>query len=159
MYIFNVVVTDAFGSTFSADYTLEKGVFPLFIDTEKNSVGINGFPTGELNMYVNGSIVAESGDGWVRFYDGTQICYGQHTISSNFKAWGSLYATDDRTERPFPKQFITNPRLLLSNNGAVACMIIRGLASATAITTISFARATEEGETLTIDYLAIGKWK
>jgi hypothetical protein len=53
-YIFNIVITDALGSTFSKEYVLEKGMFPLFIDTVKNSVGINCFPENEYSLEVNG---------------------------------------------------------------------------------------------------------
>lgn len=53
-YIFEVVVTDALNSTFTKEYVLNKGVFPLFIDTEKNSVGINCFPTSKNSFEVEG---------------------------------------------------------------------------------------------------------
>ena len=53
-YIFEIVVTDALGSTFTNEYVLNKGVFPLFIDTVKNSVGINCFPEEEKSLEVNG---------------------------------------------------------------------------------------------------------
>lgn len=53
-YIFEIVVTDALGSTFTNEYVLNKGVFPLFIDTVKNSVGINCFPAEEKSLEVNG---------------------------------------------------------------------------------------------------------
>lgn len=53
-FIFNVVVTDALGSTFSGEFALGKGVFPLFIDTRFNSVGINCFPTETNSLEVNG---------------------------------------------------------------------------------------------------------
>lgn len=53
-YIFEIVVTDAFGSTFTKEYVLNKGMFPLFIDTRKNSVGINCFPANENSLEVNG---------------------------------------------------------------------------------------------------------
>ena len=53
-YIFEIVVTDAFGSTFTKEYVLNKGMFPLFIDTEKNSVGINCFPANENSLEING---------------------------------------------------------------------------------------------------------
>lgn len=53
-YIFEIVVTDAFGSTFTKEYVLNKGMFPLFIDTEKNSVGINCFPVNANSLEVNG---------------------------------------------------------------------------------------------------------
>ncbi len=52
-YSFNVVVTDIFGSTFTGEYLLNKGVFPLFIDTVKNSVGINCFPQEANSLEVN----------------------------------------------------------------------------------------------------------
>jgi hypothetical protein len=53
-YVFNVVVTDAFGSIFTNEYVLNKGMFPLFIDIEKNSVGVNCFPVNEMSLEVNG---------------------------------------------------------------------------------------------------------
>lgn len=53
-YIFEVTIADAFGSLFVKEYTLGKGVFPLFIDTQKNSVGINCFPTEANSLEVNG---------------------------------------------------------------------------------------------------------
>lgn len=52
-YVFNVVVTDIFGSKFEGEYHLSKGMFPLFIDTVKNSVGINCFPKSENSLEVN----------------------------------------------------------------------------------------------------------
>ena len=53
-YIFEIVVTDALGSTFTKEYVLNKGMFPLFIDTKKNSVGINCFPENDDSLEVNG---------------------------------------------------------------------------------------------------------
>jgi hypothetical protein len=58
VYIFNVVVTDALGSTFSGEYVLNKGVFPLFIDTGKNAVGVNCFPNNDNGFEVDGLISA-----------------------------------------------------------------------------------------------------
>ncbi len=53
-YIFNVVVADSLGETFNSEYVLNRGAFPLFIDTGKNSVGINCFPQSEKSLEVNG---------------------------------------------------------------------------------------------------------
>ena len=61
-FVFNVVVTDVFGSQFSGEYNLSKGVFPLFIDTVKNSVGINCFPGKENSLEVNGKDVFDFAD-------------------------------------------------------------------------------------------------
>ena len=57
-YIFNVVVTDAFGSTYNQEHTLNKGVFPLFIDIEKNSAGLNCLPINNDSFEVNGTVYA-----------------------------------------------------------------------------------------------------
>lgn len=58
VYIFNVVITDAFGGTYDAEHTLGKGVFPMFIDTERNSVGVNCFPCNADSLEVNGLVSA-----------------------------------------------------------------------------------------------------
>lgn len=53
-YMFNIVVTDSFGAKYDKEHPLGKGVFPLFIDTEKNAVGINTFPTSNESLKVAG---------------------------------------------------------------------------------------------------------
>ena len=62
VYSFNIVVTDAFGSTFTGEYLLNKGVFPLFIDTVLNSVGMNCFPKEVNSLEVNGLNVFKVAD-------------------------------------------------------------------------------------------------
>lgn len=62
-YIFAITVADAFGSV-TNEFALSKGKFPLFIDTEKNAVGINDFPAeGEALCVAEG--VARFSDGIV----------------------------------------------------------------------------------------------
>lgn len=56
-YIFNVVVTDSFGTKYDKEHTLGKGVFPLFIDTVKNSVGINALPRTNNVLEIAGRII------------------------------------------------------------------------------------------------------
>lgn len=80
-YIFNIVVIDAFNEKFDKDFMLPKGVFPMFIDVAKNSVGINGFPVNNNsfeifgNMYINGNLLS----------------YYLHPI-------GSIYASENATD-------------------------------------------------------------
>lgn len=60
VFVFNVTVTDAFGSSFNKEFTLNKGVFPLFIDTQKNSIGVNVLPKRERSLEVkDGQIFLE----------------------------------------------------------------------------------------------------
>lgn len=56
VFIFNVVITDAFGSRYDKEFGLGKGVFPLFIDTGRNSVGINKFPVYEFSFESSGIV-------------------------------------------------------------------------------------------------------
>lgn len=65
VYVFNIVVTDAFGSKYDKEHTLDKGIFPLFIDTEKNSVGVNCFPKGDKTFEVSGHEFISSSMCWM----------------------------------------------------------------------------------------------
>lgn len=92
-YIFNVVVTDIFGEKFDAEFGLNKGTFPLFIDTEKNSVGINCFPKYEKSLEINGLLppVATSYDKDISFDDVTDklVRSGFYTVNADGK-WYNL---------------------------------------------------------------------
>ena len=59
-YIFNIVVTDSFGATSNKEYALNKGTFPLFIDTVLNSVGINHLPINENALEIAGDIYTDN---------------------------------------------------------------------------------------------------
>ncbi len=54
-YVINVVVTDSFNEKYDNEFALGKGVFPLFIDVGKNSLGVNCFPTNERTIEIAGS--------------------------------------------------------------------------------------------------------
>ena len=92
-FIFNIVVTDIFGEKFDAEFVLNKGTFPLFIDTEKNSVGINCFPKYEQSFEINGLLppVATSYDKEISFDDvtGKLVRSGFYTVNDNGK-WYNL---------------------------------------------------------------------
>ena len=61
IYVFTITVSDKFESV-TREYTLPKGKFPLFIDTEKNAVGINEFPgEGEALRVAGGVAFIEDG--------------------------------------------------------------------------------------------------
>ena len=56
VYKFYVTVTDVFGTTVTKEIILSKGEFPLFIDTQKNAVGINSFPDDGEALHVDGGV-------------------------------------------------------------------------------------------------------
>lgn len=61
---FHVTVTDVFTSV-TRVFPLSKGVFPLFIDTQKNAVGVNDFPAEGEALKVSGGVA--------HFQDGVKI--------------------------------------------------------------------------------------
>ena len=85
-YTFNVVVTDAFGSTFDEEYFLNKGVFPLFIDTQKNAVGINDFPAENEALRVSGGVA--------KFIDGIVLCGNTKNFLLTVDDSGTLKITE-----------------------------------------------------------------
>lgn len=166
-YIFEVVITDAFGSTFTKEYVLNKGVFPLFIDTVLNSVGINGFPTSELNLFVNGSIVVDSGSNsngnWVKYYDGTMICWHK-LITTTY----STANCSSEVKWNFPMQFknTVETRIIaqaLGGNNYAYFTIATVNSSIEAVVQLKGLAPTEvryvDVSNRAIDVLAIGKWK
>lgn len=54
-YIFSITVKDKF-ETVTKEFTLPKGKFPLFIDTERNAVGVNEFPSDGEAFRVAGGV-------------------------------------------------------------------------------------------------------
>lgn len=60
VFMFNIHIQDALGSVYSEEFPLGKGVFPLFINTDKNSVGVNCFPNNNNSFEVDGLVVANS---------------------------------------------------------------------------------------------------
>lgn len=55
-YIFNILINDLLNGKYDNDHVLNKGVFPLFIDIDKNSVGINCFPKKEKTIEIEGEM-------------------------------------------------------------------------------------------------------
>ena len=61
-YTFRITVVDSFGGEAFVELDIEKGILPLFIDTDKNAVGINTFPKkGEALRVTGGVAVFENG--------------------------------------------------------------------------------------------------
>lgn len=69
-FVFHVNVWDSFTST-PRDFVLDKGKFPLFIDTSRNAVGINAFPADGEALHVS--------DGLAVFDDGIVLKSANHT--------------------------------------------------------------------------------
>lgn len=100
-YIFKVIITDRIGGSTSQELALNKGVFPLFIDTQKNSVGMNKFPSHEKSLEVEGDIYCNNlfSNNAVVLYDGisTAGTLENITLSDSVENYSyvEIFATKD----------------------------------------------------------------
>ena len=148
-FIFNVVVTDIFGWRFDKEYILYKGVFPLFIDTEKNAVGINDFPSENEALRVSGGVshfkdgvkiadneladyIVERGteDGWTykKMASGDAECWGYLEWSGSVNtATGSGRYIGSNFNITFPENlFVAVPYVFVAEQfGAYSFEVIR----------------------------------
>ena len=83
-FVFSVTVADRFESV-TLEYVLPKGRFPLFIDTEKNAVGINGFPATGESLRVAGGVAL--------FEDGIVLVSGSNKFKITINDSGTLVVT------------------------------------------------------------------
>ena len=97
-YLIQYTATDAFGEIWQGEYKLNKGKFPMFIDTELNAVGINDFPReGEALRVGGGSFVAGDADftgnvnvdGLINGMDIHDSGWITATLTSKFKVYGN----------------------------------------------------------------------
>ena len=84
VYIFSITVSDKF-ETVTKEFTLPKGKFPLFIDTDKNSVGVNEFPGEGEALRVAGGVAC--------FDDGIVLKTATKSFKITINDSGSLVIT------------------------------------------------------------------
>lgn len=84
-FVFAITVTDAFGSD-TKEFPLSKGKFPLFIDTEKNAVGVNEFPAEGEALRVAGGVA--------RFDDGIVLVSASKKFLLSVNDSGTLSITE-----------------------------------------------------------------
>ncbi len=150
----------------------EKPIF--FFDIEKNSIAFNGFPNNNNsfeifgNIFANEANVVESGSNsngnWVKFYDGTMICWNYQEVTDQAidTKYGSIYIAD--RDIAYPTVFISTPTLTCSmfkwgtsaSWGSVADSETPLTKGKLRVYDVSNRAA---GETCRIGWYAIGKWK
>ena len=106
--------------------------------------------------------IEEQGDGYIRYSNGIQICWGSRSWQSNCtNPWGSLYETSV-IDMSYAKSFVEPPSVSISGNiGTSAAIIESANGSSTSLPPIWLCRATAEPTilTCTVRYMAIGRWK
>ena len=134
-------------------YTVNSGGLPLDTAITGNVTAVTD---GGLNALLNAS-----GSGYVKFPDGTLICYGAINFpAQTYNAFGAMYSYDFSVDVSFPQPFISTPIVTASNPQATAYIPIRISYTLTGIHTIGVMRQNSGGSLPGIfNYIAIGRWK
>jgi hypothetical protein len=124
------------------------------------------------SITVNDYMVVSSGVGasgtvgrYVKFYDGTMICWGSQTWSNVnvTKAWGSMYeSTGIITFSNFPSAFNGDPVVMMFPNKSGSTYFMEGLYNTSPTCPGSFyvcLPGSNSNMTAGASYVAVGRWK
>ena len=124
---------------------IEQGIYD-------NSVAIS-------NIIESGS---NSNGSWIKYSDGTMICYQSFTCNVNYSTkYGSGYYAEITDEiKSFSVSFIETPKVSigLTTNYGIGCAL-RGTNTEKCATNIFVYTFASRTDTITLNIIAIGKWK
>lgn len=155
-YYYKIILKDRFGYQDIVEGTLPTG---QSVWTEyKNRVDFLAATIGGIPIVASGSNVNGN---YIKYYDGTMICYKSVTASvAMTNAWGSLYE-GSMALGSWPVNFIVTPNVQVTNASGTGAMIESYDTSPTTSSagTIYLARGNSSTSNVTVNVLAIGKWK
>lgn len=116
--------------------------------------------------YLHGTI-QESGNNsngnYIKFTDGTMICYNRETITTSINSsYGSLYKSDSIILSDFPVEFIDIPSVSIYCDGSYSAFVVNWLPSTKSNVgeqILVRINNTVSNVKFNIGYIAIGKWK
>ena len=139
-----------------------------FGGSDSNIFTVNNESNGELRLYgdkvmVGTTEIASRGSNsngeYVRFYDGTQICWQRFSVSNMS---GGVHTST----RPFPIAFLSGPVMTLSRDGYIGNTAVHDRATMSATEgatefTFNYFSGTGTGLSGTrgLRYIAIGRWR
>lgn len=134
------------------------------VATSPASGGTGLITSGGVYSAINGKLIDSSGTNWIRYQDGTQMCWGaiEKSNIAITSPWGSLYESSNISLGNFPKAFKTNtvPQLFLQCASGYAVTPEMVQPTATSLGSCYFYRPTSvPSAAFTVFYFAIGKWK
>ena len=164
----NTAVTNAAAAQSSADSAISNIGTLANLDTvnKANLVGaineVNTSAVSSANILAGlaDKLVDSLGTNYIKFTDGLMLCWGDITSTNNQSA--DYYSFCQRTEWiqiTFPQTFINVPIVVESCNISSYIGDVEGTRTTTGFETRILKVSSDTGQTYTIDYLAIGKWK
>lgn len=164
-YNVEITVSDELSSA-TVNFILNSGVPTLCLD--KEGVGIMCAYDTNLGggLQVNGSPIIDAGEGYIKYNNGTMICYGQTTATvSCSSSWGNLYYGRINNDINFAEEFIEIPNIITDIQSTTSTGLINGKYDSLTITKtkvsgFSILRPTSNNNVgVRIVVIAIGKWK
>lgn len=126
-------------------------------------VEYNGTTVPQGYEKVSDGNIVESGSNYIKFYDGTLICWSSKNVTANITtAYGNMYrGTSAVSFENYQKPFVSIPTVIVYVNGANSAIAmnwtertLNNPGEQMLVLPIS-----KEGQTYVISYIAIGKWK
>lgn len=119
---------------------------------------------GLIDTRVGEKIVDSSGSNYIKFTDGTMICFGTQEITTTINStWGHLYASSKITGTNFPVAFNTiksvNFSCLRGPTFWIGTAETGATLSKTKIPDFYLLSGASQNSTFVIGYTAIGTWK
>lgn len=157
-YKFKIKAVDSFNSVSEIELTCSKGEWLMAkfkdrVDFKKITIG--------------GTNIIDSGDGYIKYYDGTMICYGTVNFTKSFSEFWGFRATETLSIN-YPQEFIENTDAVLSvSKGDNVFILTQANTSAEHSTknkTQNFRLVHPSGmgddiQDMRVFFTAIGKWK
>lgn len=156
-YKFKIRAVDTFSNSHIIELVLSKGLW--IMAKFKDRVDF-------LNITVGGNKVVDSGTNYIKYYDGTMICWGSSTTATlSWTQDASIWYVRDLTLPDFAQTFISPPmvtKTIQSMNTSGRNINICGNSAPTTTNPGTYNLDTywnATGTTVTVTYIAIGKWK
>lgn len=170
-YDFRFTISDKLGNSASLKIDISSGIVPASFGRDGIGAGKvwerGALDVGDGGIYLSGDKLIDSGSNsnghWVRFSDGTQICYNtyQFTMPKIIEI-GAVYGTGtgDYQTITFPKPFISKPTVTVRTEIGEELNCSTRTVTTTECTWRLFLYApATEGTVRNASYNAIGRWK
>ena len=138
------------------------GQEPALNDTNLNQLQDNVEEAiTEVKEYVDSQI--ESGDGYIKFPDGTMMCFGNFKVTGvTTEAWGNIASQKVLNPVTFPSTFteIQSVTVTCAKSEGYGFWVHRVVYNTEKIESIEISRATAVSNVFgNFSYIAMGKWK
>lgn len=157
-YNIKVIVTDELDTSFT-ETILINAVPNLALS--QNGVGIMGKYEDSVGglLQVGGYQVVESGDGYIKYYDGTMICFEKKYFTyTTSDMYGFCKRTSGSTVN-FPQKFTNVPIVSITSYSFVILSCNISSVDSEKFSFFGFQPNNSDSTSMYVGYIAIGKWK